>query len=206
MNGVLYFALCFGVGSVATYFLVMQKFEKQAQEDINEMREEYKKTITDAITDAVDNLNEVSEKKQEASLFREYDPHATEYHKITARKDAAVIIEPRETEVETEAEKESPREEVAELPYIITPDDFANTMRFHDKITISCYDDGVLMNEEGDPVDMDLIGIENVKRFVTGKTEDNDWMYIRNERISTDFEVERIHCNYSDVDAPDDGS
>ena len=52
MNGVLYFALGFGVGSVVTYFLVKQKFEKQAQEDINEMREEYKKTITDAITDA----------------------------------------------------------------------------------------------------------------------------------------------------------
>jgi len=203
MNGVLYFALGVGVGSVATYFLVKQKFEKQAQEDINEMREEYKKTITDAITDAVDNLNDASEKKQETNLFREYDPHATEYHKIAARKDVAVIIDEGAVD---EAEKESPREEVAELPYIITSDDFANTMRFHDKITIACYDDGALINEEDEPVEMDLIGAENVKQFLAGKTDDEDWMYIRNERIGADFEVERVRHDYSDEDSPVDGS
>ena len=200
----LYFVFGAAVGSVITYYLTKEKIEKQAQEDINEirksMRDEYKETITNAITDAVDNLNELSEQKQEADLFREYDPHKTDYQKydsvrVKGHDSAAVIVENVDSE---EAAKESPREEVPELPYIISSDDFANTMRFHDKVTLGYYDDGALVNEDDDSVELDMVGIDNLTQFRTGRTDDPEWMYVRNERIGVDFEIERIHCNYGD--------
>lgn len=206
MYRVLYFTAGAVIGSVATYFLVKEKFEKQAQEDINEMRKEYKKDITDAITDAVENLNEISEKKQESDIFHKPDPYKEDYRKYsgasTSDEDTGEVPE-NDTPV-SEAETVSPKEEVAQFPYRITGDDFVNTMRFFDKITIAYYDDKVLMNEDNQPVDVGLIGEPNLKDF------DEDWRYIRNERVSTDFEIERVRCCYGDGDdadmLPADGS
>ncbi len=207
------FALGIAVGAVATYYITKESFEKQAQEDINAMRKEYEKEIEGEESDELTEEVELSQKKQEEDLFREYDPYATEYHKVKDRdKPKAVIFEPPTDEKNEEgndvpeAEKESPREEVAELPYMITADDFSNTRRYYDKVTVSYYDDGALMNEEDQPVELDLIGTINLTLFRTGKTDDPEWMYIRNERICTDFEVERIHGNYTDgpvTESPD---
>ena len=171
------FALGIAVGAVATYYITKESFEKQAQEDINAMRKEYEKETEVEESDELTEEVELNHKKQEEDLFREYDPYATEYHKVKDRdKPKAVIFEPptdvdafsgdimsalsavEEKTEDSEAEKESPREEVAELPYMITADDFSNTRRYYDKVTVSYYDDGALMNEEDQPVELDLIG------------------------------------------------
>lgn len=99
-------------------------------------------------------------------------------------EDLEIRIEDPEEAIDT-----TPKKDIAKKPYIIMPDQFINEEPYFDKITLEYYEDGVLCDERTGEILTDIesaIGRESLNHF--GEYED-DVVYVRNERISTDYEV-----------------
>lgn len=77
----------------------------------------------------------------------------------------------------------------AARPYVISPEEFVSEHKEYDKTTLMYFTDGILLEEMSREIIPDIesaIGSESLNHF--GEYED-DVVYVRNERISTDFEV-----------------
>lgn len=96
-----------------------------------------------------------------------------------------------------EGPEDWPREGLRERPYTISQEDFIEGNKYYDKTTLNYYDDGVLEDEiTGELIhDIDaVIGYDSLTKF--GEYED-DVVFVRNERISTDYEVVRQYRNFA---------
>lgn len=88
-------------------------------------------------------------------------------------------------------------------PFIISCDSFSDEKPLYDKITLHYYDiDDVLADEDDEAVPSpdQIIGMDAISNF--GETElsdDPDIVYVRNPRLSSDFEVIRLHKNFHKV-------
>lgn len=81
-------------------------------------------------------------------------------------------------------------------PYIIPPEEFDEN-GFQTEI-LTYFEDEVLVNEYGDVIDNvdELISKDSLEHF--GEYE-NDSVFVRNEELETDFEIQRDSRNYNDV-------
>ena len=82
-----------------------------------------------------------------------------------------------------------------EHPYIISPSDFQEYEDYN-SITLTFYEDGVLTDENDEPLDVDIIGAKNLEYF--GVYEE-DAVYIRSDARKTDYEILRVHQDHEDV-------
>lgn len=90
-------------------------------------------------------------------------------------------------------------------PYVIPIGDFMSDVEEdyedYDKITITYYSEDGVLTDDADKVIPDIdksIGLLNLKKF--GKDSDNaDIVYVRNERIKTDFEIARVDGSYTKI-------
>lgn len=93
--------------------------------------------------------------------------------------------------------REYPQEnDIAERPYIISEFDFIHGRKMYDKTTLNYYDDGVLEEEASEYLIDDIeaaIGRDSLTKF---GEEVDDMVFVRNEKISTDFAVVRQHRDY----------
>ena len=84
-------------------------------------------------------------------------------------------------------------------PYIISVEEFQEESDELEKTTLSYYDDGTLADERNMPIPdaNPIIGDENLEKF--GElSQDENIVYVRNEKLSTDFEVVREEGSYAD--------
>ena len=82
--------------------------------------------------------------------------------------------------------------------YVITTEQFSEERPEYDKLTISYYeDDDTLADENEDPIadPVSLIG-DALENFGEG-SDDPQVVYVRNERISIDYEVIRLSKSYA---------
>lgn len=115
----------------------------------------------------------------------------------TVEKRAYEIVASRyDQHTKNEQEEEVP---VESRPYVIRPDEFGEND--YETQSLIYYDDHVLTYENDDVVeDVDgLVGKESLCRF--GEYE-NDTVYVRNDKMKTDFEIladsqryEDLYCN-----------
>lgn len=85
------------------------------------------------------------------------------------------------------------------FPYVITEEEFMQDAENYSKITIKYYDkDSSLVDEREQYIpNMDsIVGEDNMEHFGIG-TDSPDIVYVRNDRLESDFEVTREHANYS---------
>lgn len=97
---------------------------------------------------------------------------------------------------------EYPQEDIADGPYVIDEFDYINGRKMYDKITLNFYDDGVLEEEISEDLVDDIDGI--IGRDALTKFGDDDMVFVRNERINTDYAVVRQHCSYGTAVPEDD--
>jgi len=86
-------------------------------------------------------------------------------------------------------------------PYIITMEEYMEDEAAYDKLTITYYEkDDVLADERDKPIpDVDgLIGSGTLNKFGHGSDSMNS-VYVRNERISSDFEVVKDERSFTEV-------
>ena len=187
------------IGSALTYFYVKDKYEKIVDEEIQSVKEEYAKSYEAKKT--VEVLNETKTKILENVMNKASEigmgPLQHESH-TEAPVNYNIFSKPRiDSEEENDDEDEDeipnyaghPTEGIAGVPYTISPELFVNDKKNFDKITLEYYEGNDILVEEmsDEPVNIDeSIGRDSLRMF--GEFE-RDLVYVRNERLETDFEV-----------------
>lgn len=93
----------------------------------------------------------------------------------------------------------SAREANPDQPYVISFDEFVEGLPSQEQATLSYYvEDDTLADERDQPIDNTdyTVGDDNLLRFGHG-SNDKNIVYVRNEKISMDFEIVRSHGSYS---------
>lgn len=88
-----------------------------------------------------------------------------------------------------------------EYPYVITYDEYHDDMIGHEKITLTYYEDDLVLADDDDAsIDDqdDLIGDDTLDRFGQW-SKDPKIVYVRNENISTDFEIIKKSGSYAEI-------
>lgn len=97
------------------------------------------------------------------------------------------------------------QEQASPIPYFISSEDYAYGHPEFDKLTLTYYaEDDILADEREEQVDdvERLIGADALDQFGKGAallSDDTDTLYVRNETLSTDYEVVRVYQSYHKV-------
>ena len=179
------------VGSLVTWRLLKEKYIRQTQEEINEVREHYrKKKESEEVTVDSNGATETNEKPDliayAAKLTKNgYIDYTNPKSLVKATGDMADAVVQKDNE-----ESLDPvilNDPSYQPPYIISPEDFA----IDDEYTIvnlNYYIDGVLTDEDDHIVENvdDVVGLENLNHM--GEYED-DALHIRNENYKCEYEI-----------------
>lgn len=191
MHKVIIFISGVAVGSFVTWRLLKEKYIRQTQEEINEVREHYrKKKESEEVTVDSNGTTETNEKpdliayaaKLTKNGYIDYtDPKSIV--KATGDTIDAVVQKTNEESLDPVILNDPSYQP----PYIISPEDFA----IDDEYTIvnlNYYIDGVLTDEDDNIVENvdDVVGLENLNHM--GEYED-DALHIRNENYKCEYEI-----------------
>ena len=193
MNSKLYLSFAAGVavGAVATYFVVKDRIMQQAQEEIDSVKEVFKKHHLVPID------KEEQEKKELARENRE-KPDIMTYSNILKKEGYVDYSQSAEREEEKETKKVNKFGK--DIPYVIAPEDFGENEDY-EKVSYTYYSDGVVTDEREEIVkDVgETIGEDFADHF--GDYED-DSVYIRNDVIGIDYEILYDDRTYEEVHGP----
>lgn len=136
---------------------------------------------------AQEEINSVKEVYSKRAAARE-KPDLSEYAKVV--KNEGYVSE-------TQNREEPAKKSNDKRPYVISPDEFAEDDEY-DKISLTLYADGVLADEEDDPIDDvdEIVGGVNLTSF--GAFED-DCVFVRNETRKADYEILRDERKFAEV-------
>lgn len=177
---VLWFAAGVAVGVAATSHFFKTKYERLYQEDVESVKRAFSM------------------------------PQQSEPVEGTAENEDILTAEPTPEEVETYGEiihkqgySTTPTNSIGKevkgvsRPYVISPAEF-DTEDDYEVYTLTYYADGVLTDEQDNPVDdvESMVGRDSLSHF--GEYEE-DAVHVRNDAMKCDFEILRDLSNYSDV-------
>lgn len=170
MKAVISFVAGAAIGSLLAWKFAKDKYERIAQEEIDNVKEYYKECAEE---EAVDRII-INPPREEMVDADEEDV-----------KDVKNIIE------ENGYQSDSQKGEGTGHPYVITPEDFASSNQYYDKISLSMYTGGEITDEDSkliytSPEIENMIGIKNLDRM--GEYE-RGVLYVRNDILQTDYEV-----------------
>lgn len=189
-TNILVFAVGAAVGSAATWMILKNKYEQRVQEEVESVKE--------ALSGLTNNTEQSEENETEESEDEE------EHHQINW-DELEDLNEESDDELEEYAnltnlysnEKGGAEKVKAKKPYVISPYDFGEIDEYR-KIDLTYYADEVLEDEDGEIVTdiEELIGADSLNTF--GEYED-DAVFVRNERLMTDFEILKDYRTYEEV-------
>lgn len=87
------------------------------------------------------------------------------------------------------------------IPYVITEDEFGENKYNHDQTSFTYYEGDDIVTDQRDQVVPEVdetVGEDNLTKFGLGNRNPN-MVYIRNERLGLDFEINRIEGSYSEI-------
>ena len=182
------FALGAVIGSLATWKYTKTKYERIAQEEIDSVKEVFRKQTNTVEQHTEEECEDETEIEEEGPIDEEY----RDYRSIAGRYNTAI-------ESDVKNEQKGGGKTMNEKPYVISPDDFGE-LDGYETSSLTYYADGVLEDDyyvviEEDAVD-DMVGIESLEHF--GDYE-NDTVFVRNEKLKTDFEIQRDLRKYSEI-------
>lgn len=178
-------------GSLCTWYSTKKYYEKIANDEIESMKEWLARRVEEQDEKTEEQSSEPAEKPTSPSM----KPNLMEYAAMV--KDLGYTdYSHRAEEPEKEAKED---EEVDEMdrPYVIEPEEFGECD--YEEVSLTHYADGVLTDEQDNPIeDVDgMVGEDYAEHF--GEYED-DSVFVRNDRLQTDFEILADQRNYSDLD------
>lgn len=168
------------IGSAATWYFVKDKYEKLAQEEIDSVKETFKKSYEDQELKHEEEIHEV-ENKYYNSLAQNYN-----YEKKSRP----------ETILEEDDEEEGVRK--MDEPYVIKPYEFGDYIDY-EQISLLYFADGVLADEDTlDVIDdvEETVGEYFADHF--GEYEE-DSVYVRNDAKRCEYEILKDERQYKDV-------
>ena len=202
---VLMFAAGAAIGSAVTWKIVKDKYERIVQEEIVSIKE--------AFSNAHNDTKEQEETPEEDENPDEHHDRPECYGQINWDEledlDEEELEEPDynrsveddvkeyENLISNYTNEKGGADTMSREPYVISPDDFASLDGYH-VVELTYYLDGVLEDDEYHIVtDADeLIGPKALTTF--GEYED-DAVFVRNERLRTDFQILMDYRTYDEA-------
>lgn len=171
------------IGSAVTWKYTKAKYEQIAKEEIESVKEVYSRR---AQTEAEEKVEPIDDDSLATSI-EEMNRYCDEIEKSGY---ATAVDNTKERRGRTVKHDE---------PYLIPPEEF-DEIEGYTTVTLTYYNDGVLANMWDSPLDEDeieeLVGSDFMEHF--GVYED-DTVYIRNDALKTDYEIQRDWSNYSEI-------
>lgn len=201
IKGVLLFLLGAGCGAIVTNQLLKDKYELMAEEAKAVLEEDY--------ANRQENMAIVETEGHERPTVFQHPFIRNVADEDGVKKDAREILKPyRDYNNKIEPGKiieERPEEEKQQTSdqnvFVIPVESFTNDYRHYDKLSIRYYDvDSTLADENDDIIDdpVGAVGESALSRFGDG-SKDPDIVYVRNDKLGTDFEVVRIYKSYKET-------
>ena len=196
------FILGIGVGGGVTYLFAKKSLETYMNEEIESVKEYYK-TQLDEMEAAIKNEEEETEWDENDEDFEENDPKTAKkepnYQEIIRKLDYGEYSKKEKEEQEAAGVKPKKEE-----PYIITADEFVQSMAGEQRTFTYYEEDGVFLDENYDIVTngLELVGEENLDHF---SEEEEDVLYVRNNETREDYEVLLEHIAYAESEYFDHG-
>lgn len=195
MNGNIFkdiaiFCVGAAAGSLITWKIVKTKYEQLADEEIESVKDAYKRRA--AIKEEAKDDDHIRELKKKVADLKIEQTQPKEYDDIRSRYAPAPSDTQYDEEEDDEDEDEDEEDENMNEPYSIPPEELGLANGYGDKdslvVSLDYFADGVLADEQGKVVEDadELVGKDFATHF--GEYED-DAAYIRNDRIQTDFEI-----------------
>lgn len=204
MFGVVMFVAGAAIGSAATYKFVKTKYERISREEIDDVKEYYRNLNNDdAYTDEPEvedcDSSEPENDEDEVEEVRPTrvgeKPDLVEYANLLAQYRA------EEAAFEKQNKQEGGDEDMEyDDPYVISPDDFDENNSY-DRIGLTYYADGVVVDDCDDVLDDDEIDVQIGRDWINsfGEYGDDDVIHVRNEQSKTDYEIVRDPRKYSEA-------
>ena len=185
------------IGSVVTYVVVKDKFEKIAQEEIDSVKEVFGRRVEKEADKKVEKIaeKEVEKIRKEYNEYDNLTKNYTNYSKTEVEEDKdEEVCENDEDGVELfEVERASD----SDRPYVIDPWDFGGEEGY-DTVTLNYYADDVLTDSDNNVIEDedidDFVGKDFAEHF--GEYE-KDCVCVRNDRLKIDYEICRDIIKYS---------
>ncbi len=158
---------------------VVEEIVKEAQKahtSYNKMT----KTSPEDVKQALETLNSIKEEPEVVSsnVFKD------------------VVNTEQEEDVDLDVENRDPT-----IPYVVTEDEFGENTYNHDQTAFTYYEGDDILTDQRDQVVSDVeetVGEDNLTKFGLGNRNSN-LVYVRNERLGLDFEINRIEGSYSEI-------
>lgn len=182
------------IGAAVTWKVLDVKFEKRFQEELASVKEAFSRSKSqpqEEVEPTMEDSNESDEVEDtdEAEETSDYEEVVTK----TGYFDYTGI-----SNISNKTEEGG--DDVADRPYVITPDEFGEDPNYA-TTTLFYYYDKVVSNEYDEALDDDeieeLVGKDALSHF--GEYED-DSVFVRNDRLETDYEILLTPRKYSDLD------
>lgn len=178
------------VGSLFTWSYTKKYYEKIADDEIESMKEWLKRRVEEQDKKSEDRFAKPVETPNSPSAKPDLMEYAAKVKGLGYYTDYS-----RRTE-ETEPEEETEEVDILDEPYVIKPEIFGE--EGYEEVSLTHYADGVLTDEQDNPIeDVDgMVGADYAEHF--GEYED-DSVFVRNDRLCTDFEILADQRNFSDL-------
>lgn len=200
--------IIFGVGVAVGALGTWKFFDKKCEEQISAMENVLKNSNKDNKNESenTDSIFSEDEKEKEDKPRIDSETASIDMDRIKNFQESVNIIGnnrydstmPNEVEM---AEKEHPTEDTYEYrePYLIGLEEWEENPSQYEKVEVSLYDDGALVVDETDELlDVDCIGMKNFKLY-TDTDPAATIMYVRNEQLMTDYEVDTCNGNWHEM-------
>ena len=199
-KNILSFALGAVCGAAGTYFFLKSKYEKEYNDYRADLQDLYANKSGEAQTkrDEEDTRDEIVNKINTLVGAGHGNEDMTLYSEMyNDSHDKTYEVENNIMQKESMYEEDDfPSEE--DSPYIISEEEYADPIPANDKIALKYFiKDGILIDELSHEV-MDInasVSLRNLKVLDTGES---DVLYVRNETISTDYEIVVDEDDYAD--------
>lgn len=179
MNKLFIFTSGVIVGAGLTYACIKGKYEKRLREEVDSFREgRDKPEIKIKLTAEAETYNVLNDKKEDTEKYEEL---TKEYS-----GDAEKVIEESVSE-----------ENISKAAYIISMEDYKE-VNSYEKKSLNYYTEDEVLTDDEDNVIEDIDGTIGNYAISCLETYDDEVIYIRNEKISVDYEVVKVHESFSE--------
>ena len=199
------------IQSVKAHYSALAKKRKTGPyAKLEDLAREYREAQINSYRDALRGLGYANE--AEADADPNFDKAAWLNEQFGESVNPEWVVEnPDKVNPKPETKWKSIKEELEEVddmqsrtfeePFVISYDEFSDENTEFDKITLRYYEgDDTLVDDREEPIDnvRQTIGPDALNRFGY-KSHDKNIVYVRNERISSDFEIIRDRSDYNET-------
>lgn len=201
----------FGVGYLTQRKKLEAKYERITRATVDEMREHYRGQaviqvpVKPDINDVVEKLGYKEPGESGHVAYSEVERQAID--EVAEEEARTVVVESSESKNVFEDSQISEWDYATEVkartrfaPYIIHKDEFMQNETHHEQLSYTYWEnDDILADERETPITQldEVVGLENLQKFGHGSGE-SDVLYIRNEKLGVDIEINRSFGNFSE--------